>query len=475
MGGLTPRPCQLPMIDIMTRLDRCNVFASPGTGKTSATLMSLDALTALGDEVFPALVMAPLRVANVVWSDEVDRWGRFRGIRVVKVLGSQKARMDALRTVGDIYTINPANLMWLREALRGEWPFKTVIVDESTSIKNHRVHFQETKSGKMALHVAGKAKNARALVANAIHTPRWINLTGTPTPTGVENLWGQCWPIDFGQALGASHKAFKARWFQPAWGSSPEQQRIEPLPGAHDEILDRIKPFSVSIDAYDYFDIHRPVELDIKVPIPDRARTRYDQMHKHSVTEINDSTVVGANTGAALLKCRQIASGHLRDDKGVWHHLHSAKLDALEELRDKLDGQPLLVAYWFKEDAKAILGRFKKAEVLTSGAGQRDIETRWNEGRIPMLLVHPQSAGHGLNLQWGGNNLCIYTIDWNAEYYDQVIERIGPTRQAQAGLNRMVYIHRLLADRTWDQVIAKNLRKKATVSQLVKDALAVLE
>lgn len=475
MGALTPRPCQLPMIDIMTRLDRSNVFASPGTGKTSATLMALDTLATLGDEVFPALVVAPLRVANVVWNDEVARWSRFQGLRVMQVLGSARVREARLRTPADIYTINPANLVWLRQALGDAWPFKTAIVDESTSIKNHRVHFQKTKAGKMALHVAGKAKNARALVRNATRTQRWINLTGTPTPTGVENLWGQCWPIDFGKALGVSHKAFTERWFRPKWGSSPEQQRIEPLPGAEDEILDRIKPFSVSIDAYDYFDIKRPIELDISVPLPDKARALYDAMHAKSVAEINGSTVVGANEGANLLKCRQIASGHLRDDDGVWHHVHNAKLEALDELRDKLDGQPLLVAYWFKQDAKAILGRFKDAEVLSSGAKQRDIETRWNEGRIPLLLVHPQSAGHGLNLQWGGNNLCVYTIDWNAEYYEQVIERIGPTRQAQAGLRRLVYIHRLLAHRSWDQVIAKNLGKKADVSQLVKDALAVLE
>lgn len=477
MTDLILRPCQAPMVDIITRLPRCNVFASPGTGKTSATLVALDSLAALGDEVFPALVAAPLRVANVVWSDEVARWARFKGIRVSQVLGDRATREARLKTPAEIYTINPANLMWLREQMGDNWPFRTVIVDESTSIKNHRVRFQKSKKGNWSLRVGGKAKNARALVRYAHHTDRWINLTGTPVPTGVENLWGQCWPVDFGKALGSSHTAFERRWFRPAWGSAPEQNRLEPLPGAEDEILSRIKPFSASIDAYDYFDIDRPLEIDIKVQLPESARELYNRMHNTSVAEIRSAKAVaiGSNKGTTLLKCRQIASGHLRDEEGEWHHVHDAKLDALQELCDKLDGSPLMVAYWFKKDAEAILRRFKRSVKLPSGSGQKDVEKAWNEGRIPILLISPASSCHGLNLQWGGNNLCIYTIDWNSEYYDQVIERLGPARQAQAGLNRLVYIHRLIVDRTWDQVIAKALKKKFTTAQLVKEALAVLE
>lgn len=471
----SPRPCQQPMIDIMTRLPRCNVFASPGTGKTSATLASLDSLAAIGDEVFPVLIAAPLRVANVVWDEEIAKWSRFNGLRVCKILGPKSVRETMLATPADVYTINPANLQWLHAAVGSTWPFKTVVVDESTSIKNHRVHFRKSKKGVWGIYVSGKSKNARSLVCHAPKTDRWVNLTGTPTPTGVENLWGQCWPIDFGKALGRTHTAFERRWFRPTWGAKPEENRIEPLPGAKDEILERIKPFSVSIDAYDYFDIDRPVEVDMVVPLPARARELYDAMHNTSVIELRGLDAVGANKGAALMKCRQIASGHLRDVDDEWHHIHDAKLEALQELREKLDGAPLLVSYYFKEDAKDILARFPEARVLSSGKGQREIETAWNEGRLPMLLVHPGSAGHGLNLQWGGNNICIYTMDWNAEHYDQVIERIGPTRQAQSGLNRSVYVHRLLAERTWDQVIAGNLRKKFKVSALVKEALAVLQ
>lgn len=472
---MNPRPCQRPMIEAMTRLDRCNVFASPGTGKTSATLLSLDALSLVGDDVWPVLVMAPLRVANSVWHAEVAKWARFTGLRVSRVLGSADERQAALRAPADIYTINPANLVWLHAEVGSRWPFKTVICDESTSIKNHRVHYQRTKTGKWAFHKEGKSKNACALVRHAPTTPRWINLTGTPTPNGVENLWGQCWPIDFGKALGSSHKSFTERWFRPAFGSTPEQARFEPLPGAEDEILARVKPFSVSVDAYNYFDIDKPVELDMLVDLPPEARAMYNQMHRTSVVEIKKTKSVGANAGAALMKCRQIASGHLRDVEDKWHTVHTAKLDALQELRDKLDGQPLLVAYYFKEDAKAIMGRFKDAVMLPKGAKQQEIESRWNDGKIQMLVVNIASAAHGLNLQYGGNNLCIYTMDWNAEYYEQVIERLGPTRQEQAGFKRLVYVHRIVAHRTWEQVILKRLGEKFDVTQLVKDALAMLD
>lgn len=464
------RNCQLPMQQMMSTRHRCNVFASPGTGKTLATLATLDALS-LAEDVFPVLVVAPLRVANVVWDSETDRW--FPGIRVNKMLGAMQARRDALKKPADLYTINPANLQWLEAELDGKWPFRTVVCDESTLIKNHRVHLRLDKEGRWRVRKDGKAKNARALVSKANKASRWINLTGTPTPIGAVDLWGQCWPIDYGRALGRTFSDFKHRWFRPAWGSSKEQERLEPLPGAEDEILDRIRHFSVSIDAYDYFDIKRPMVVDVKVALPAKARKLYDDMHEHSIVELQGGVAaLGPNSGAKLMKCRQIASGHLRDEDGQWHSVHSAKLDALQELRDKLNGQPLLVAYYFKEDAKAILSRFKDAVLLPKDSRQREVSDAWNEGKVPMLLVHPQSAGHGLNLQWGGNNLCIYTVDWNAEFYEQVIERIGPTRQAQAGLNRLVYVHRLIAARTWDEVIVKNLANKMTVQQMVKEALA---
>lgn len=464
------------MVEAIANKGRVNIFASPGTGKTSATLTALDVLSLTGSgDVWPVLVVAPLRVANSVWHAEVERWSRFKDITVSHILGSAHERAQGLKADAQIYIINYENLIWLHNMLDGKWPFKTVVCDESTAIKNHRVHFRQLSKGRWALYPMGSAQNAKSLVRYAPYTDRWINLTGTPVPNGLKDLWGQMWPVDFGESLGRTFTAFSQRWFRLAWGSTKEQQRLEILPGADEQILDRIKPHSVSIDAYDWFDINKPVVTDIPIELPPKARRIYQELHAESIVELEGkNTVTAVNAGSTTMKCRQIASGHLRDDDGTWHTIHADKLRALHELHESLSGQPLLVAYYFKQDAVAITKRFKNAVVFPSGEGQKEVENRWNRGEIPMLLVHPMSAGHGLNLQWGGNHICIYTPDWNAEGYEQVIERIGPTRQAQAGFKRLVYIHRFRTLRTWEAIVLDRLSGKIKVTEILKEALSML-
>ena len=470
----SPRPCQKPMIDFMTSHDRCNIFASPGTGKTAATLTALMSLSIVDDNVWPVLVVAPKRVANHVWNAEVEAWADLAGISVSKILGGQTDREAALRKPADIYTINPAGLTWLHLRAGGRWPFKTVIADESTLIKGHRCHFRHTKTG-WALYVVG-GKYASALVRHAPTVKRWINLTGTPTPNGLIDLWGQQWPIDFGDALGRTHSAFIQTWFRQSFGSKPEERRYEIMPGCEQQIIDRMKPTSLVIDAYDWFDIAKPVERDVYVHLPEKVQKMYNDLHTHSVLELKEhlqstGDVTAVNSGAKVMKCRQVASGHIKDDNGSWTTVHEEKLDALSDLVDSLNGGPLLVAYWFSEDAAAIARRFPYAVQMPSDESQSSVMAAWNEGKIPMLLVHPQSAGHGLSLQHGGNNLCVYTLDWNAEYYEQVIERIGPTRQTQSGYKRLTYVHRLIAKGTWEEVVAKKLSSKMSTSEAVKAAL----
>lgn len=469
----TPRPCQVPIIEQMAKLNRANIFASPGTGKTASTLAALSSLDVVDGDVFPALVVAPKRVANQVWDAEVQEWASFHHLRVSKILGNVAEREAALYAKADIYTINPANLTWLDAMVGKDWPFVTVVADESTVLKGHRCSFRKTPSGKWALYVIG-GKRARDLVKHAPKVKRWYNLTGTPTPNGLIDLWGQQWPVDFGKALGDTYSAYLQTWFRQKFGSSAEQRRYELMPGCDDVILRRMAPTSVTIDAYDWFDIQKPVVRDIKFELPAKARELYKRIHEQSVEEVlkSDTLITAVNTGAAVMKCRQIASGNVRQDDGEWRQVHDEKLEALTELVDELDGQPLLVAYWFKEDAKAIMRKFPKAVMLPSDKTQGQVQADWNAGKIQMLLVQPQSAGHGLSLQHGGNNLCFYTVDWNAEYYEQVIERLGPTRQAQSGYKRMVYVHRLLAANTWDITISRVLSGKLSLSEAVKDALA---
>lgn len=466
------RECQEPMVEAMLAHKRFNIFASPGTGKTGATLFALTALDVLDGDVFPVLVVAPKRVANQVWPAEVREWTNFHHLTVSRVLGTPTQRQAALDVQAEIYTINPANLSWLDKVAGKEWPFKTVVVDESTTIKGHRCSLRKSSTGKTFMRVDG-AKRARDLIKHATRTNRWYNLTGTPDPNGVKDLWGQQFPIDLGRSLGSSFSAFSQRWFRPVFGSSPEQQRIEPLPGAEDEITERIRKHCVVVDAYDYFDITKPVEVEMMVQLPDKARKLYAQIHKESVAEIEAAEITAVNQGSLVMKCRQIASGHLRDDDGVWHSVHDAKLEALEELVESLEGKPLLVAYWFNQDLKDIQRKFPKAVALPSDDTQQQVQDDWNAGKIQMLLVHPQSAGHGLSLQHGGHHLCLYSQDWNSEFYAQVIERLGPTRQAQSGYRRLVYVYKLIAQNTWEVLVAKRVTKKITDAELVREALSM--
>lgn len=456
-------------------LKRLNLHMSPGMGKTATVLTLLTGWALMGNP-FPVLVAAPKRVANSVWEREVAKWPHLSHLRVSKILGTPRDRITAVERQADIYCINYENLMWLDELLP-VWPFRTIIADESTRIKRQRCSFRKSKSGTRFLRVDG-SKNARALIKHAVRTPYYVNLTGTPAPNGLKDLWGQQFPIDGGRSLGASYSAFKARWFRAAWGSTPEQDRIEPLPDADEEIMARIAPTTVSVNAYDWFDVSKPREVDIRVDLPPKAMKQYRQLHAEAVLRLTETEVVTAvNAGALTQKCLQVASGHLYGNKdshgkpGEVHQIHTAKLEALESLVENLNGEPLLVAYHFTADREAILRRFKGAELLPSDDRQAEVEARWNAGKIPMLVVHPASAGHGLDLQLGGCNLCFYTVGWDLELYEQVIERIGPVRQAQAGLDRLVTVYRLIAHSTWDQVVVDRIASKASVQSAIRDHL----
>lgn len=399
-------------------------------GKTAATLIALDSLSLTGDRTFPALVIGPLRVANSVWSREVDKWAQLNGLRVAKVLGTPAERVAAIKSHADIYTIHYGLLEWLIQTLDGAWPFATVIGDESTRLKSQRCSYRKhAKTGKVSFY-AGGAVNAAALARHAHRAERWINLTGTPAPNGLKDLWGQHWFVDFGASLGNSYDAFTRRWFFQRRGTSAEQAIFEPLPHAHDEITRRIAPTTISVNAYDWFDVDKPREVDMEVELPEPLMKQYRKLHNEAVLRLSEETTITAvNAGAITNKCLQFASGHVFDKDGNAHFIHHEKLDALESLVENLNGAPLLVAYSFKPDRDAILKRFKFAELLPSGAKQQDTEDRWNAGKIPMLVVHPASCGHGLSLQDGGCDIALYGPGWDAELYAQIIERIGPVRR----------------------------------------------
>ena len=454
--------------------DRFNLLMSPGMGKTATSIEIMNIRSMVSDS-YPALAIGPLRVANSVWNREVDKWANFKGLRVSKILGSLDDRIKALNTPADIYTIHYGLLRWLHEYLEGNkrpWPFKTVIADESTRLKHARPSFRKHRtSGKVSLYIAGSV-NAGALARYAVRTPYWINMTGTYTPNGLQDAWGQQWFIDFGEALGSSYDAYTKRWFYQRRGTTAEQAVFEPHDHALDEITRRLKPSSISIDAYDWFDVDKPRELDIEIELPAKLMKDYRKLHREAMLKLENETVITAvNAGAITNKCMQFASGNVYDADKVSHFIHNEKLDALDSLMENLNGAPLLVGYHFIPTREAILKRFPKAELLPSDHRQKAVEDRWNEGRIPMLVVHPASAGHGLDLQHGGHNLCVVDPYWDFEMYAQLIERIGPVRQMQAGYDRVVSVHRMRALGTFDEVVIDRLSTKASVESAVRGAM----
>lgn len=479
-----PRPVQLAGLEMTLSQERANLFASPGVGKTLTTLATLDTRYLAGEKVFPALIVAPLRVANTVWDTEVARWENFEYLTVSKIIGTPTERKVALAKKAHIYTINFENLPWLREQLGDNWCFPTVIIDESTKIRGHRCRLSYAKDGTVRGTINGDGssknrtgrKNATAIAGRARATSFWYNLSGTPTPKGAVDLWAQQWVIDWGKALGNSFTEFTRNFCRLPYGANPEHNRWEVIPWLVDTVTDLIKPNTVVLDAYDWFDIDRPIEVNVPVNLPPKAREMYAKMHNDSVTELlSGKDLESPSLAGQIMKCRQIASGAVLDEDGNLHHIHDARLEALADLYERNDKVPLLVAYHFRYEKDAIIKYFgdKVAVPLPNGKQQAEVEARWNAGKIPLLLVHPASAGHGLNLQYGSNHIVIFTPDWDYELYAQVIERIGSTRQAQAGFNRPVYVHRLFAPNTWDEVILEKLSQKHSMSELIKLALAV--
>ena len=465
------RPWQAPLTKHIVDAPRCNVFAKPGMGKTAATLMALE-LRGLVSDSYPALVIATPRVANTVWSNEVERWAQFRGLTVCKVLGDAHQRRQALSKKADIYTIHFGLLTWLAEYLGNRWFFKTVVADESSRLKNTRAHFRKKADGTTTLVVQGGSKNAGALARYARATPNWINLTGTPASNGLQDLYGQHWFIDFGRSLGSSYNAFSARWFYQKRGTSAEQAIFLPFPHAFEEITERMKPTTISLNPRDWFDIAEPRVVDIEVQLSEGVMKKYRDMRNSLVLKLTaDKNITAANAGAMVNKLLQMSGGYMIDNDGVPQFMHDEKLQALESLVENQCGAPLVVAYWFNADRDAILKRIPGARVLGKGAAQKKTEDDWNEGKIPVLLLHPQSAGHGLSLQYGGCDICFYSTGWDAELYEQIIERIGPMRQMQAGLDRVVNVYRLLATGTYDGVAADRVEGKLTLQEAFMKAI----
>lgn len=454
--NFVPRPYQNVIIEHILDNPRCGIWAGMGMGKTSSTLTALEILKHFEDG--PTLVVAPLRVATQTWPDEVSKWKHLEDFKVVAVTGTKREREDALRQKANVYTINYENLPWLVEHFGDKWPFTTVVSDESTKLKGFRL-----RQG---------SKRARALAKVSFkYVNRFIQLTGTPSPNGLKDLWGQLWFLDRGSRLGTTFNAFTSRWFQSIQvGADRNAVNLVPFAHSQAEIEAKLKDICISLEAKDHFDIDEPIVNIIEVELTGKARQIYDDMEKEMFVELSQNAEVEAfNAASKTMKCLQIASGALyTDDQGNWQAVHDLKIQALESIIEEAAGMPVLVSYHFKSDLERLLKAFPQGRHLDKNAKTiRD----WNLGKIPVLFAHPQSAGHGLNLQDGGNIMVFYSHWWNLEEFQQIVERIGPTRQAQAGHDRPVFIHHIVAKDTMDMVVMQRRESKREVQDLLMEAM----
>lgn len=475
-----PREYQPMMTNHIIEVKRCGVFARMGLGKSASALTALDILFMSGYETKPAIVFAPLRVAATTWPDEALKWDHFRHIDVHSMIGDAATRerqlLKALR--GDsasVFTLNYENIPWLVDVLKHQksgfqWPFGATIADESTKLKGLRMSFRTSKTGKT--YLAGQGGQRTRLLASIAHRDcsRWINLTGTPSPNGLKDLWGQLWFLDGGERLGRSFDAFSRRWFY----KSHDGFGIEPHDFAQKQIQNKIKDICISLDPADYFDLEEPIETVVEVEMPPKAKALYKKMEREMFIEIEDDfkrhRVEALNAAAKTMKCLQLANGAAYVDKEgtEWREIHRAKIDALEDIIEEAGGMPVMVAYYFKSDLARLKKHFPKARLLDKNP---KTIADWNTGRIPILLAHPDSAGHGLNLQDGGNILVFFSLTWDLEKFEQIKERIGPMRQMQSGNNRNVFYYYIVTRGTVEGLVRRRLLKKERIQNILMDAL----
>lgn len=433
---------QTRAVDFVIERKRCMLALEMGLGKTTSTLTAIsDLLDSFA--VSKVLVIAPLRVANSVWKPETKQWAHLSHLRVSVATGPQKARMAALMTDADIYVINRENIPWLVETLGKKWPFDMVVIDESSSFKS------------------ASSKRFKALRKMLPFISHMVLLTGTPSPNGLLDMWAQMYLVDFGERLGRTMTAYKQRFFDPDFMG----YKWSPKDGSADKIHALLQDRVIHMSAEDYLSLPDRIDLSQKVALSPAVSKAYSEFERTMFAELPDGEEIEAMSAAVLAnKLLQYANGALyTNDSGAWAETHAAKLDALADIVEDNEGETILVAYNYQSDLARLKERFPQAVALDKEQSTID---RWNRGEIPMLLAHPASAGHGLNLQKGGA-LCVwFGLNWSLELYQQFNARLH--RQGQT---RPVRIVHLVAENTIDERVLSVLRDKNATQRALLDSL----
>ena len=434
-------PYQHRMIDFIYNTPKCAVWAGLGLGKTITTLT---AITDLLDSfsVSKVLIIAPLRVANSVWHIEAKRWAHTKDLTFSIVTGSEKERISALFKSADIYVINRENVQWLVEHYKTKWPYDLVVIDESSSFKS------------------ASSQRFKALKKVRTLTDRMVQLTGTPSPNGLIDIWSQMFLLDGGERLGKTISAYKMRFFQTGHNG----YTLTPVNNA-DKIIHRlIDDIVISLNVDDYLQMPERIDTVMRVNMPPARLAEYKQLERDFIMQINDAEIVAYNAATLAGRLLQMCNGAMyTDELKNWTEIHTAKLDALDEILEDNQDENLLIAYNYKTDLIRLKARYPDAVVLDNDP---DIITQWNNGNIKMLLAHPASCGHGLNLQHGGSIIVWFGLNWSLELYQQFNGRLH--RQGQTKPVRVVHI---VADGCIDDKVMRAIENKAQTQQELLNAL----
>jgi SNF2 family DNA or RNA helicase len=420
-----------------------------GLGKTIITLTAVHNLLFDSFEVRKVLVIAPLRVARDTWPIEIDKWDHLQLLRASVAVGNTTDRISAFKRKADLYIINRENVQWLIEESALPFDFDMVVVDELSSFKNHR------------------SKRFRALMKRRPRVSRIVGLTGTPASNGLIDLWAQFKLLDKGVRLGRFIGAYRDAYFSPDKRNGQIVFSYKVAPGAEERIYRAIEDITISMKAQDHIRMPELVSTEYRVTLSDEERMVYERLRKDLVLDSSGGQVTAANAASLSGKLLQLANGAVYTDEGTTIVLHDRKLDALEDLIEAANGQSVLVAYWFKHDLSRITARLEKLGVLFSPLDSSESIRVWNEGNLPVGLIHPASAGHGLNLQGGGNCLIWFGLTWSLELYQQTVARLW--RQGQQ--SETVVVQHLITEQTIDERIMRVLSGKALTQEALIEAV----
>ncbi len=424
------------------------VFLEMGLGKSVITLSAIFDLCLDSFLVCKVLVIAPLRVARDTWPSEIKKWEHLKGLSYSVAVGTERERIDALMTRSTMYIINRENVDWLVNKSGIPFDFDMVVIDELSSFKSYG------------------AKRFKSLLKVRPSVKRIVGLTGTPSSNGLMDLWAEFRILDLGQRLGRYITHYRNTYFAPDKRNAQVIFSYKPLPGAEDEIYKQISDITISMKSIDYLKMPECIVNEVAVSLNEKEWNIYSKFKDDMVTKLGDEEIDAVNAAVLSGKLLQMANGAVYDSENKTHIIHDKKLDALEDLIEGANGKPVLVAYWFKHDLERIKKRFPVRQIKAS----KDIED-WNEGNIPIAVIHPASAGHGLNLQSGGSTLIWFGLTWSLELYQQTNARLY--RQGQ---NKTVIIHHIITKGTIDEDVMTALtRKEETQASLIDAVKAKLE